>query len=201
MGRSKVVRKFLYRNFLPPEVQKGRYPCAASRPRCADTCSPFLSICRANAISCALPREMLKNADYTTFSTDRNRPAFAGRFFMSVERYPVGCDDSAHRCLPPARIIPQGRTLFARAREMDANKQHLPAEGNGAPRSYPRAPSLAALPQFTLSRPAEVFALSLCAAAWYNQHRLERRCSRRLKPWQDSCSNSGSTAKTVVYYI
>ena len=71
VGRSKVVRKFLYRNFLPPEVQKGRYPCAASRPRCADTCSPFLSICRANAISCALPREMLKNADYTTFSTDR----------------------------------------------------------------------------------------------------------------------------------
>ena len=59
MGRSKVVRKFLYRNFLPPEVQKGRYPCAASRPRCADTCSPFLSICRANAVSCALPREML----------------------------------------------------------------------------------------------------------------------------------------------
>ena len=137
MGRSKVVRKFLYRNFLPPEVQKGRYPCAASRPRCADTCSPFLSICRANAISCALPREMLKNADYTTFSTDRNRPAFAGRFFMSVERYPVGCDDSAHRCLPPARIIPQGRTLFARAREMDANKQHLPAEGNGAPSRTP----------------------------------------------------------------
>ena len=23
VGRSKVVRKFLYRNFLPPEVQKG----------------------------------------------------------------------------------------------------------------------------------------------------------------------------------
>ena len=59
VGRSKVVRKFLYRNFLPPEVQKGRYPCAASRPRCADTCSPLLSICRANAVSCALPREML----------------------------------------------------------------------------------------------------------------------------------------------
>ena len=80
MGRSKVVRKFLYRNFLPPEVQKGRYPCAASRPRCADTCSPFLSICRANAISCALLREMRKNADYTTFSTDRNRPALRDGF-------------------------------------------------------------------------------------------------------------------------
>ena len=80
VGRSKVVRKFLYRNFLPPEVQKGRYPCAASRPRCADTCSPFLSICRANAISCALPRKMLKNADYTTFSTDRNRPALRDGF-------------------------------------------------------------------------------------------------------------------------
>ena len=69
---------------------------------------------------------------------------------------------------------------------------------NGVPRSYPRAPSLAALPQFTLSRPAEAFALSLCAAAWYNQHRLERRCSWRSKPWQDNRSNSGSTAKTVV---
>lgn len=32
----------------------------------------------------------------------------------------------------------------------------------------------------------------------HNQHRLERRCSWRSKPWQDSCSNSGSTAKTVV---
>ena len=35
-----------------------------------DTCSPFMSICRANAILCALPREILKTADYTTFSTD-----------------------------------------------------------------------------------------------------------------------------------
>ena len=59
MGRSKVVRKFLYRNFLLQKFKKD------------DTCSPFLSICGANAISCALPREMLKNADYTTFSTDR----------------------------------------------------------------------------------------------------------------------------------
>ena len=85
VGRSKVVRKFLYRNFLPPEVQKGRYPCAASRPRCADTCSPFLSICRANAISCALPREMLKNADYTTFF-DRLSAAIAALFFYPKNR-------------------------------------------------------------------------------------------------------------------
>ena len=49
VGRSKVVRKFLYRNFLPPEVQKRVIHAPL-----------FLSICRANAISCALPREMLK---------------------------------------------------------------------------------------------------------------------------------------------
>ena len=82
VDRSKVVRKFLYRNFLPPEVQKGRYPCAASRPRCADTCSPFLSICRANAVSCALPREMLKNADYTTFSTASNARDYSSVLFF-----------------------------------------------------------------------------------------------------------------------
>ena len=86
MGRSKVVRKFLYRNFLPPEVQKGRYPCAASRPRCADTCSPFLSICRANAISCALPREMLKNADYTTFRQTEGLEFSLKSFFHTVTK-------------------------------------------------------------------------------------------------------------------
>ena len=47
-GRSKVVRKFLCRNFLPPEVQKR----VIHAP-------PFLGICNANAILCVLSREML----------------------------------------------------------------------------------------------------------------------------------------------
>ena len=71
---SKVVRKFLYRNFLPPEVQNG------------DTCSPFLSICRANAISCALPREMLKNADYTTFRQTEGLEFSLKSFFHTVTK-------------------------------------------------------------------------------------------------------------------
>jgi hypothetical protein len=40
-----------------------------------------LSICRANAILCALPREILKTADYTTFSTDCTPNLWFGVFF------------------------------------------------------------------------------------------------------------------------
>ena len=50
VGRSKVVRKFLYRNFLPPEVQKGM-----------NTCSPFSQHLQSKCcFICALPREMLE---------------------------------------------------------------------------------------------------------------------------------------------
>ena len=51
-----------------------------------DTCSPFLSICRANAISCALPREMLKNADYTTFRQTEGLEFSLKSFFHTVTK-------------------------------------------------------------------------------------------------------------------
>ena len=53
-GRPKVP----IRKLSPSQSQKIlRYPCAASRPRCADTCSRFFGICYANAIKYALLRE------------------------------------------------------------------------------------------------------------------------------------------------
>ena len=52
MGRSKVVRKFL------PVVET----FSLQKFKNGDTCSPFLSICRANAISCALTRDKHKIA-------------------------------------------------------------------------------------------------------------------------------------------
>ena len=52
VGRSKVVRKFL------PVVET----FSLQKFKNGDTCSPFLSICRTNAISCALTRDKHKIA-------------------------------------------------------------------------------------------------------------------------------------------
>ncbi|MFR8817679.1 MAG: hypothetical protein ACLVFS_04165, partial [Butyricicoccus sp.] len=65
-----------------------------------DTCSPFLSICRANAISCALPREMLKNADYTTFSTDRRTWVFTQVLFSYCHKTSLQPTRGMERALP-----------------------------------------------------------------------------------------------------
>ena len=76
VGRSKVVRKFL------PVVET----FSLQKFKNGDTCSPFLSICRANAISCALPREMLKNADYTTFRQTEGLEFSLKSFFHTVTK-------------------------------------------------------------------------------------------------------------------
>ena len=87
--------------------------------------------------------------------------------------YTVGCDDSAHRFYPVCTRYPVGANIVRPQRDRSLRKERprirltmtwehtvLPygyAFADeftfGAPRSYPRAPSLAAAPQFTLSHP------------------------------------------------
>ncbi|MFR5640771.1 MAG: hypothetical protein ACLUDF_07010, partial [Butyricicoccus sp.] len=61
-GRSKVVRKFLYRNFLPPEMKKVSAVLARFLGRAARYTPRLFCICKANAILHALLRELAEAA-------------------------------------------------------------------------------------------------------------------------------------------
>ena len=76
--------------------------------------------------------------------------------------YTVGCDDSAHRFYPVCTRYPVGANIVRPLIRLTMTWEHTVLPYGyafadeftfGAPRSYPRAPSLAAEPQFTLSHP------------------------------------------------
>ncbi|MEF2753290.1 MAG: hypothetical protein U0N25_00065, partial [Agathobaculum butyriciproducens] len=55
----------LYRNFLPPEVEKTeRHPCAASWPRCVAHVPGFLEFAWQILLKHALPRDRIKLVYY-----------------------------------------------------------------------------------------------------------------------------------------
>ena len=84
MGRSKVVRKFLYRNFLPPEVKKPRYML------------PVFSDCRAILIEYALSREWAESVQISTFYKIKHRSCYSAVLFLYLVREANLCSIAAH---------------------------------------------------------------------------------------------------------